>query len=503
MGIKRYTADQDSIITNGFNYTLDTRGTGSNMGYADSLEAYSIYGQTSGSTTGRTQELARSLLQFPIATVSADRTAGRLPAAGSVSFYLRMFNVEHAFTLPEAFTLDVLPVSRSWAEGTGLDMEEYTDLGSVNWMRAQPSASADGGMWTTVGGDYHASPTYSTTFPRGYEDLEVNITPLVEQWISGVKDNYGVGIQLTSSEEAYHSSSTGLNVGSVLDNLAGSTNTYYTKRFSSRSSQYFFKRPVLEARWDSAIQDDRENFYYSSSLAPAIDNLNTLYIYNYIRGRLVDIPAVGTGDIYLSLYSGSTSPADPKLLLYNSQFNVTGGHVSTGIYSASVAITAAATPLKTMFDVWHYGGSEYRTGSLYPVSMPLYEGAPTFERVTNITNLKKEYSRQETARFRLFVRDKDWSPNVYVVATNVNPTVIIESASYSIERTTDNLQAIPYGTGSNLHTLLSYDVSGNYFDLDMSLLEAGYMYRINLSYYNDSIGDWVEQPYTFKFRVEE
>jgi len=46
-------------------------------------------------------------------------------------------------------------------------------------------------------------------------------------------------------------------------------------------------------------------------------------------------------------------------------------------------------------------------------------------------------------------------------------------------------------------------VSGNYFDLDMSLLEAGYMYEIKLSYYNGSIGDWIEQPYTFKFRVEE
>ena len=325
MGIKRYTADQDSIITNGFNYTLSQRGTGSNMGYADSLEVYSIYGQTSGSETGRTQELARSLVRFPVATLSNDRTAGRLPAAGSVSFYLRMFNVQHAFTLPEAYTLDVSPVSRSWQEGTGLDMEEYTDLGSVNWMRAQTSASTDGGMWTTVGGDYHSEPTYSADFPRGYEDLEVNITPLVEEWIAGTKDNYGVGIHLTASEEAYHSSSTGLNVGSVLNNLGGSTNTYYTKRFSSRSSQYFFKRPVLEARWDSSIQDDRENFYYSSSLAPPIDNLNTLYIYNYIRGRLVNIPAVGSGSIYLSLYSGSTAPTGSKLLLYNSQFNVTGG----------------------------------------------------------------------------------------------------------------------------------------------------------------------------------
>jgi hypothetical protein len=53
-----------------------------------------------------------------------------------------------------------------------------------------------------------------------------------------------------------------------------------------------------------------------------------------------------------------------------------------------------------------------------------------------------------------------------------NPTDIIESASYSVYRVTDNLAAIPYGTGSDLSTYLSYDKEGNFFDLDMSLLEC-------------------------------
>ena len=79
---------------------------------------------------------------------------------------------------------------------------------------------------------------------------------------------------------------------------------------------------------------------------------------------------------------------------------------------------------------------------------------------------------------------------------------IIESASFSIRRVIDNYAAIPYGTGSDFSTYLSYDKQGNYFDLELSLLESGYMYEINLSYYNDSIGDWQEQPQTFKFRVE-
>ena len=123
MTILRYTASADNTITNAFEANLVTRGTGSNMGFADSLEVFSIYGQESGSN-GQSQELSRILIQFPVNQISADRTAGKIPASGSVSFYLKMFNAEHPFTLPQDFNLVIAPISRSWNEGTGLDMDE-------------------------------------------------------------------------------------------------------------------------------------------------------------------------------------------------------------------------------------------------------------------------------------------------------------------------------------------------------------------------------------------
>ena len=122
MGFKRYTASADTTITNAFKSNLVTRGTGSNMGYADSIEIFSIYGQTSSSTDGQSQELSRGIIKFPVSSISADRTAGNIPGSGSVTFYLKMFNARHPWTLPQDFTLVVAPVSTSWAEGTGLDM---------------------------------------------------------------------------------------------------------------------------------------------------------------------------------------------------------------------------------------------------------------------------------------------------------------------------------------------------------------------------------------------
>ncbi len=514
MAIKRYKAEADNTITNSFRPGFKLRGTGSNTGQADVFEVFSIYGRETAVGVGRTsgsQELTRVLVQFPISDISSDRTAGTVPASGSVSFYLRIFNAETSKTVPKDFKLTANPISQSWQEGDGLDLENFSDLtynneGS-NWMSASNSSKWTNAAGSTlVGGSIITSSNdylYEQTFESGLEDLEINITPLVENWIAGTINNYGVLVKLSSSYEGYFSNSSGLNSSSVIYNPDGATKSYYTKRFFARGTQYFFKKPVIEARWNDKLDDDRGYFFYSSSLAPAEDNLNTIYLYNYVRGQLVNIPAIGTGKILVSLYSGSSSPTGSKLTLYDSNINITGGYVSTGIYSCSVAITAASTPLDTLFDVWHSGGVEYFTGSITPqvlvaaqtVSKPVY--------YLNITNLLPKYRSDQTARFNLYIRNKNWNPTVYTVANTNPPTTTIESASYRVFRTLDGYEAVPHGTGSDLHTLLSHDVSGNYFDFDMELLEPGYEYAFKFAFYDPSLRSWTEQRETFKFRVEE
>ena len=59
------------------------------------------------------------------------------------------------------------------------------------------------------------------------------------------------------------------------------------------------------------------------------------------------------------------------------------------------------------------------------------------------------------------------------------------------------------GRGEGLHTQMSYDISGNYFDLDMSMLEPGYSYGLRFAYYDGAISSWQEQREYFKFRVEK
>ena len=66
------------------------------------------------------------------------------------------------------------------------------------------------------------------------------------------------------------------------DIISGSSGSFFTKKFFGRTSEYFLKRPYIEARWDSSRKDQRGVTLISSALAPPADNLNTLYLYKFI-----------------------------------------------------------------------------------------------------------------------------------------------------------------------------------------------------------------------------
>lgn len=514
MAIKRYTASKDNTISNAFSSDLITRGTGSNMGASDILEVFSIYGQASSSSIER----SRALLEFPVSTISSDRSAGTIPASGSVDFFLKVYNAEHPFTVPRDFTLAILAVSQSWQEGRGLDMDQYNDDGYCNWIHA---ASASSGItnWGQEGGTFHSGaysagdnlPLYTYDINEGPEDIELNITSMVEEWLAGpggegplARDNYGLVIKVSGTQED-----------------GSEERSYYTKKFFGRGSEFFYKRPSIEARWDDTKQDDSNNFYLSSSLADASDNLNTLYIYNYVRGQLKDIPTVGTTKMLMSIHSASLTGtmvgSTPALSLppgagvrMDGDTFVTASHVSTGVYSASFAF--ASSSVKTVYPVWYTGSSHvpatlpsdsilFHTGSAITVkALAASSYNPNPKYFTNITNLKSKYSNDENARFRVYVRQKDWSPTIYTKAKATIETEIIDSGFYKVVRAIDELEVIPFGTGTIPYTKMSYDASGSYFDLDMELLEAGYAYQIYLAYYIN--GAYHEQPELFKFRVE-
>ena len=483
MAIRRFKATKDNTITNAFKANLTTRGTGSNMGESDILEVFSIYAQANTASS----ELSRVLIEFDINALSASRDSGNIPDSGSVDFYLRMFNAEHSSTTPTNYTLTVAAISQSWTEGIGLDMDDYSDPGASNWIDASSTTT-----WTMQGGDYLTGTldTVSTqVFPTGIEDLQVDVTHQVEEWLNNNTASYGFGVFLTSS-------------------LEEAATSYYTKKFFARDSQYFLKRPVIEARWNDNRGDDAANFYLSSSRVPAADNLNKLYLYNYVRGQLQNIPGVGTGDILLSVYSGSNSVLDTSKIglpigggvVANGDRNITGSYVSTGIYSAEFAYTSSG--ITEIYPVWHSGSTEYLTASAVTVNtFETQTPYPINSYKTSITNLQSEYGSSDVAHFRVFVQNKNFEATVYTIASTAVEPTIVEKMYYKVQRFVDEQVVIDYGTGSGnaSYSQLSYDSAGNYFDLDMSVFEPDFSYQI--SFLINDAGNYYELKDKFKFRV--
>ena len=477
MSIKRYIANKDTTITNAYKENLSTRATEANMGASDILDLFSIYGQANTSSL----ESARILLEFPINEIISDRNNNKIGLSGSSQFILKLSNAPHGESTPSNMTLVATAISRSWTEGIGLDMENYSDIGQSNWL----SASLNQG-WVVEGGDY-IGEEFTQYFDTGIEDLELDITNLVESWISGTTINNGIGVRLTSS-------------------LENSTTSYYVKKFFARGSEFFYKRPWIEVRTNDFFVDNRINFTISSSLLDSEDNLNKLVLYNRVKGKLKNIPSIGTGSgLFVSLYSGTIAPEGTALVLHNATTKVEAGFYKTGIYTASVGIN---TQFSYLFDVWFSGSTPeasssivFATGStIYTNEFEASFDNQKIEYVLNITNLKSSYKRNEQIRLNVFARDVDWSPNLYNVSSTYVENIIINDMFYKIIRLQDNLEVIPYGTGTLEHTKLSFDTEGNYFDLDMSLFEPGYAYGVKFG--NKFGDDFNEFKETFKFRVE-
>ncbi len=472
MSIKKFYATKDTTITNAYKEDLKTRATDANMGLSDSLEVFFIYGQNPDpdATDAQKREESR-ILVYP--NLDDIWTYYGVSAPSDTKFVLRLFNAKHPFTLPKNFTLNLYHFEEAWLEGHGLDMESYKDIGAPNWAERQTGAN-----WTSEGVIDTSTPPAgsfisSKNFDTGDEDLEIDITSfIVDNW-NTIDVDTAFLITFTSTESA------------------GVIN-FYTKKFFSRSSEFFFKRPIIEARSANAIGDDRGKFYKASPLATS--DVQSLYLYNTVSGVRENI----TGVVTLELFSGST--LTPETLIGTAAVT----NPETGVYKGTITISSDVT-VATIYEKWVVAGTTtIKTGSIKLLTREPETNAGEIDYVVDITNMKSSYSREETAKFRVYTRVKDWNPTIYTVASKELENNIVEKIYYKIVRMVDDETVIDYGIGTTLlnndHTLASYDALGSYFDFDMSLLESGYMYGIKLMFSVN--GELLEQPETFKFRVD-
>ncbi len=455
MGVFRLYPSADTWITDAHpERSTAIRATGSNHGRSPSLNVFARKGDISSASL----ELARTLVEFSLSELSGlIFTQGTIPSGSS--YYLRMFNMQHADTVPTSYDLTVYPISKSWDEGVGIDDDEHLDLGYASWNDAAALTA-----WTTTGSDYITTMSASQHFDLGTEDLQVDVTQIVNEWLTGSDTaNNGFLLKLSDVDET------------------GSINNY-RKAFHGRETLFIDRMPYLEARWSDILKDNRHNF--------AFDNNNSLVLYNFVRGELTTLSSVNV--------QVKDDIADPQ---YSQSF--AAAEVSTGIFTASVYLNSTGSYSGSLFyDIWTAAGSTKITGSFQPLLLTGSAEDINDQFILNVKNLKRVYDTSEQARLVVNVRKKDFVTHMGAISTaSLNPEIeCIEKMYYGVINDETGEGVIPFGTGSLPYTQLSYNRTGNYFDLWMRSFVPGFKYRLLFLLDINNEINIIDNDFTFKVK---
>jgi len=107
---------------------------------------------------------------------------------------------------------------------------------------------------------------------------------------------------------------------------------------------------------------------------------------------------------------------------------------------------------------------------------------PTGVLVSVISDLKPVYNSYEDVTLHLTVRSKDYNPATVVAAPSVSPGTVLMDAYYRVVNEGTGEVVVPYGTGTTKFTKLSWNDTGNYFNINMASLPTGTLMRFDFLY---------------------
>jgi len=207
---------------------------------------------------------SRILSKFDLSKISELITAGTIT---SPEFYLNYY-VTETNEIPLSYSLYAYPVSESWAMGVGkFNYSPITTTG-VSWTWRD---EVDGNAWATSsfadystgsnngGGTWYTSSQAEQSFDYQSADLRMDVTDIVNDWLSGSYDNNGFVIKRAFAQEE-------------------STSSFGSVKFYSKDTNTIYQ-PRLEVKWD-------DSNYASESLSPVISGTTLIDDINITMRRM-------------------------------------------------------------------------------------------------------------------------------------------------------------------------------------------------------------------------
>jgi hypothetical protein len=480
------------VLTNAYIGNLLNTLYRANLGQVEPLEIFKIY----GNATTTSKESAKILLGWDPETLI--HKSRQLPtyfanytnsSSYGPQYFLRLYSAPNYESVAQKFYISASAVyttrtSYEIPEGVYSDFNsrvvsvpnfetaslDRSDNATENYWESQVSAPTDGNLDGMCLSSHNAQ-----YFPFGTENLELNVTNFMRKIVAGANDYFPSEVLLSLHKDCTNVSDT-----YYINNTF--TSSSYKKCFYSRHYEDALKAPCIEIRYDDSIQDHRGCFYREALSESTASSEQTIALYNYHNGRqkvIGDYIGNLLDPIKVRIWDDPTSGSALTALLN------AGTDYRCGIYTASFGLETTASYI---YDRWYNSAGTvcFWTGSIRMKNQPAES-----EYVFAITNLRDRYRSVGANRFRVNTRRRGYEPQIYVKYMNDIDYDLPEYMFYKITRCRDKWPVVDYGTGSFYHRLddpvfplytrLSSDVSGAYFDLDMSgfvpdLYEVSFLY---------------------------
>lgn len=498
---RRLKATKDTYITNKI-IKNSFRATDANTGEAATLDLFKLYNESKIAGDDTPVELTRILIKFDLNPLRA--LTGSILDISSTSFRcdLKLRDVFGGQTLPSNFKVAVFPLSRSFDEGVGRDVAKFQDIDAANFITSSVT-NASPETWHLTGAnkqgllgdsdlDIIASGNLSDgngisflyseqTFPKGTEDLSVDVTTVVSATLANQIPDFGFRISFSGTQET-------------------DTKTRFVKRFASRHNSNTRKRPSLDIRYDDTIQDYHKSFFFNLTGSIFLNNFERGHAANIVSGSaLTEIS--GDNCMHLKLQTGSY-----QKIITASQHSYPGGTLfSTGVYSASFAIdsfgSSSVDNNNTLEDFIRDSGSVtfttfwqstdetvgYHTGSLQIIAPSRTSFDNDATRYTlNIANLKGVYKAGQQVRLRMVAYDADEKVKA-VKLPLYRSSLILTKCYYRVRDAYTDDVLIPFDDDDGYNaTLMSTDSKGMYFDIFTDDLDPGRVFTIDVKIKRDN-----------------
>jgi len=507
------TSSKDTYITNKI-IDGSFRAKDANVGRAGTLDLFKLYSESTLSGTTDPIELSKALLQFDLFQVRELTSSILDITSPSFKCTLKMKNIAAGQAVPSNFNLILHPMSQSWDEGVGRDVNSFSDLDVANFV----TASYSGGTvypWNTTGAESAGllgsdnldiiesgsvgsgvENLFTTQwFNTGIEDLTMDVTKIVSATITEQLPDMGWRLAFSGTEET-------------------DTKTRFVKRFSSRHSANRYSQPMLHISFDDTMNDHHNSFFF--------DATGTLFLNNYRRGASHNVlsgsgltPLVGTNCMHLLLKTGSYSLTVSASMHTGS----TSGDGSAGVYSASFCIPFSESTVVDGGSTVHQfavnsGSLTFDTiwssvdetigflSSSLKIMSPVRTSGNFVSRKPGlrITNLGSAYRHSNIEKIRVFGRDLNNDRLTSSKVPYARDSVVFDEVYYRVRDVNSGDVLIPFERNKN-GTRVSSDKDGMFFEIRMNNLFSGRTYKFEFLVIDRGSETIIEDAGT-RFRVD-